>query len=60
MEEYTMTCRKCGRKFKAKVVSWGYPGGKMKEEVICPYCHEENGEMMTDGRITTEKIEPQL
>lgn len=55
-----MTCRKCGRKFKAKVVSWGYPGGKMKEEVICPYCHEENGEMMTDGRITTEKIEPQL
>lgn len=55
MEEYTMTCQKCGREFKTLVASWGYPGGKMKEEVICPYCHEENGAMMTDGYVRTEK-----
>ena len=37
----------------------GVPGGKDKEEVICPYCHSEEGTRMTDGFVYTYKIEPQ-
>lgn len=33
------------------------PGGKEKEEIICPYCHEENGYRMTSGFVYTDKIE---
>lgn len=59
MEEYKKKCCKCGKWFKIIVCPMGVPGGKEKEEVICPYCHEENGYMMTDGFVRTEKIEPQ-
>jgi len=33
------------------------PGGKEKEELFCPYCHEENGYRMTSGFVNTYKIE---
>lgn len=59
MEEYKMKCCKCGKWFKVIVTTMGVPGGKEKEEIICPYCREENGYEMTDGFVLTEKIEPQ-
>ena len=55
MEEYKMKCCKCGKWFKVIVTTMG----KEKEEIICPYCREENGYEMTDGFVLTEKIEPQ-
>ena len=35
------------------------PGGKEKEEVICPFCHKENGYRMTSGFVYTYKIDEQ-
>ena len=57
MEEYTVICKKCGRKFLVQVTTMNVPGGKDKEEVICPYCHEENGYRMTSGFVYTYKID---
>lgn len=57
MEEYTMQCEKCGHVFRVKVTTMNVPGGKEKEEIICPYCHEENGYRMTSGFVYTYKIE---
>ena len=57
MEEYTQECKFCGHKFLVKVTTMNVPGGKDKEEVICPYCHEENGCRMTSGFVYTYKIE---
>lgn len=57
MEEYHQTCSKCGNEFLVQVTTMGFPGCKDKEEVICPYCHEENGYRMTDGFVKTYKLE---
>lgn len=59
MEEYNMKCRKCDKWFKVIVTTMGFPGGKEKEEIICPYCREENGYEMTDGFVHTEIIKSQ-
>lgn len=54
-----MVCKneKCGREFLVKVTTMNVPGGKDKEEIICPYCHTENGYHMTSGFVYTYKIE---
>lgn len=57
MEEYTMTCKNCGRKFRIQVTTMNVPGGKDKEEIFCPYCGEENGYRMTSGFVYTYKTE---
>lgn len=57
MEDYTMTCKKCGREFRVQVTTMNVPGGKDKEEIFCPYCGEENGYRMTSGFVHTYKIE---
>ena len=57
MEEYTMQCKNCRRKFRVQMTTMNVPGGKEKEEIICPYCHEENGYRMTSGFVYTYKIE---
>jgi len=57
MEEYNQTCKFCGREFLVRVTTDRVPGGKMKEEVTCPYCHEDNGHRMTSGRVQTYKLE---
>lgn len=57
MEQYEMTCEKCGKKFKVQVTTMNVPGGKDKEEIWCPYCHAENGYRMTSGFVNTFKIE---
>lgn len=57
MEEYTMTCSECGKKFKVQVTTMNVPGCKSPEEIVCPYCHTENGHRMTSGFVYTYKIE---
>lgn len=31
-------CKNCGKKVEYKLVGNVYPGGKDREEAICPYC----------------------
>ena len=59
MEEYTMTCnnKDCGKDFLVRVTTMNVPGGKEKEEIICPYCHTENGYRITSGFVYTYKVE---
>ena len=57
MEDYTMNCEKCGRKFRVQVTTMNVPGGKEKEEIFCPYCGHENGYRMTSGFVYTYKID---
>lgn len=59
MEKYNQTCNECGKEFLVRVTTENVPGCKMKEEVICPYCHAENGYRMTSGFVYTYKIEGQ-
>lgn len=35
----------------------GWPGGKDKEDITCPYCGNVVGTKMTSGYIKVEKIE---
>ena len=52
-----MICKKCGKEFEVHVTTMNVPGGKDKEEIFCPYCHEENGYRMTSGFVYTFKKE---
>ena len=56
---YRVKCSKCKKWFYVVEYPMGVPGGKDKEEYNCPYCLHENGYIMTDGYVRTEKIEPQ-
>lgn len=57
MEKYQQTCSNCGKVFQVHVTTMGCPGCKEKEEIICPYCHKEQGYRMTDGFVYTFKLE---
>ena len=57
-EDYTEKCSNCGKVFRVVIAPMGVPGGKMREEINCPYCYHENGSCMTDGFVRTYKIEP--
>lgn len=51
-----MTCKFCSKEFDVEVTTMNnVPGGKEKEEIICPYCHEENGYRMTSDFVKTKK-----
>ncbi|CAD5599723.1 hypothetical protein RZ714_004588 [Escherichia coli] len=49
----------CNKEFIYWEHSGGYPGGKDKEPIICPYCGHKNGYEMTSGLISSKKIEEQ-
>lgn len=51
------TCKKCKKKYS--VVNQGdcHPGGKEREEIICPHCGHIDGHMMTSGFPKTFKEE---
>lgn len=57
MEQYEMTCKECGRKFKVEVTTMGVAGGKEREDILCPYCGHNNGYRMTSGFVNTYEIE---
>lgn len=48
------TCEKCGHEFHWR--NWGdvYPGGKDKEDIICPKCGNITGSIVTSGSIFTD------
>lgn len=48
---------KCKKEFIYWEHSGGYPGGKEKETIVCPYCGHENGFVMTSGLISSKKLE---
>ena len=51
------TCKKCGKRYV--VINYGdhFPGGKEKEEIICPWDGHIDGTMMTSGFVRTEKVD---
>ena len=51
------TCKKCGKKFAYQLTGAGYPGGKDKETVNCPYCGEIAHTEMTSGVFYSYKLD---
>lgn len=49
-------CEKCNGHFEYHEDGAIYPGGKDKEDIICPYCGEKNGTIMTSGFVRCKKI----
>lgn len=52
-----IVCKSCKKKFLYQVFDMRVPGGKDREYIYCPYCHQENGSVITSGWIETYKIE---
>ena len=50
-------CNHCGKKYSVENRNDRFPGGKEKEEIICPHCGEIDGYMMTSGYPYTQKEE---
>ena len=48
-------CRKCKQEFHW--YKWGdiYKGSKVREEIICPYCSNVQGSVITSGHIVTNR-----
>lgn len=49
-------CGACGKSFTVTISDAGYPGGKGRESIDCPWCSAENGSEITSGIITTHKV----
>ena len=49
-------CEKCKNEFVYQVTSMNVPGGKDKENIICPYCNEMNGYEITSGFVFSYKL----
>ena len=49
-------CIACGKRFSVTISNAGYPGGKERESINCPWCGVENGSEVTSGIITTRKV----
>ena len=48
-------CKKCNNSFQWSNRGDIYPGGKDKEDVVCPYCGSVDSSIMTSGYIYTQK-----
>ncbi len=57
MKADVITCKKCGGKFTWHEYNGGYPGGKDRESVDCPYCGEEAFTVVISGVVAVEKVE---
>lgn len=51
------TCGKCGKMYSVSNDGDRWPGGKDREEIICPHCGHVDGYMMTSGFPRTFKEE---
>lgn len=49
-------CEACGKGFTVKISDSGYPGGKERESIDCPWCGAENGSVVTNGTVSTRKV----
>lgn len=54
--ENSYKCQVCGKNFTMVISNAGYPGGKERESIDCPWCGAENGTEVTSGIITTHKV----
>lgn len=52
-----IVCSSCKKEFSYQVFDMKVPGGKDREYILCPYCHKENGSVITSGRVETYKEE---
>lgn len=50
----TETCARCRQTFTWSVVGDVWPGGKDREDIACPVCHESAGTVMTSGSVRVE------
>ncbi len=50
-------CKHCGKKYSVENRSDVFPGGKEREEIICPHCGKIDGYMMTSGYPYTQEEE---
>ena len=48
-------CNNCKKEFNVYIINDYYPGGKTKEEVVCPFCKTKCYDIMTSGFIKTSK-----
>jgi transposase-like protein len=55
--ENSYKCTVCEKKFTITILNAGYPGGKEREIINCPWCGAENGTVVTSGIITTYKVD---
>ncbi len=49
----------CKKQFRVTKIGGGVPGGKEREEVICPYCNTVVRTEMTSASFITSKLEDQ-
>lgn len=54
---YQTECEKCGTKLQVVERSMNVPGGKEKEQALCPKCGNVVAEHMTSGFIDARLIE---
>ena len=47
----------CEKEFHVHTIGGGVPGGKEREEVVCPYCNKTVRTEMTSAVFRTSKIE---
>jgi uncharacterized protein CbrC (UPF0167 family) len=52
-----INCDNCKRTFSYTNHGDRWAGGKENEPIVCPYCRENNGWVMTSGVILSSKIE---
>lgn len=57
VEKSSYTCTACGKNFSISISNAGYPGGKDRESINCPWCGTENGTIITSGIITSYREE---
>lgn len=57
VEKNSYTCTACGKNFSISITNAGYPGGKDRESINCPWCGAENGTKITSGIITSYREE---
>lgn len=54
--ENQIKCKNCEKIFVYENKGDVFPGGKDKEEVVCPYCGKVNMHIMTSGTVVTHKL----
>ncbi len=52
-----IVCKQYNGKFTWRESMGGYPGGKDRENVDCPYCGETDHSVMISGIVVVEKVE---
>ena len=54
---HIIKCKKCGKEFGYDIGGPVYPGGKDREEAICPFCGEIGYSEITSQCISVYKID---